>query len=346
MTTKRIGSRAVRFGTPPVIRSWAAVGGPREGRGPLGGTFDRIHNDSTLGEKSWEKAESAMQREALELALEKGGLPASALDLVFAGDLMNQCIASSFALRSIGRPLLGLYGACSTMAESLLLAAMAVESGCAAMAAAVTSSHYASAERQYRTPLEYGAQRTPSAQWTATASGAAILAGTGTGPRITWALPGRIADLGVTDTNNMGAAMAPAACDTLCALFADTGTGPADYDRIVTGDLGLVGHRLLRELLAREGIDPGDRLDDCGMMLFRRREEDVHAGGSGCGCSAGVLCGHLLGELAAGRLHRMIFAGTGALLSPTSAMQGESIPGICHAVVIEAGEGRSEGWNI
>ena len=179
-----------------------------------------------------------------------------------------------------------------------------------------------------------------------TASGAAILTGTGTGPRITWALPGKIADLGVTDTNNMGAAMAPAACDTLCALFADTGTGPDDYDRIVTGDLGLVGHRLLRELLAREGIDPGDRLDDCGMMLFRRREEDVHAGGSGCGCSAGVLCGHLLGELAAGRLHRMIFAGTGALLSPTSAMQGESIPGICHAVVIEAGEGRSEGWNI
>ena len=339
MQTKRVGRRTVRFSEPPVLLSWAAVGGPREGRGPLGRSFDRVHEDSTLGEASWEKAESAMQREALELALEKGERSASALELVFAGDLMNQCIASSFALRSIGRPLLGLYGACSTMAESLLLAAVAVEGGYASLAAAVTSSHYASAERQYRTPLEYGAQRTPSAQWTATAAGAVLLTGAGKGPCITWATPGRIVDLGVKDTNNMGAAMAPAACDTLCALFSDTGTGPEDYDLIVTGDLGQVGHGLLRELLQREGIEPkGENLSDCGLLLFDRRGEDVHAGGSGCGCSAGVLCGELLNRVASGELRRLIFAGTGALLSPTSSMQGESVPGICHAVVIEHGE--------
>ena len=343
MGTKRIGRRTVRFASPPSVCGWAAVAGAREGRGPLGADFDRVYEDTILGERSWEQAESRMQREALTLALAKGGRPAESLELVFAGDLTNQCIAANFAQRALGRPFLGLYGACSTMAEGLLLAAMAAESGYADLAAAVTSSHFATAERQYRTPLEYGAQRTPTAQWTATAAGAAVLAAEGHGPRVTYAAVGRVIDLGVTDANNMGAAMAPAACDTLCALFADTGTGPEDYDLIVTGDLGHVGHRLLRELLGREGWEPGETLNDCGRMLYDRSREDVHAGGSGCGCSAAVLCGRLLGELAEKKLRRMIFAGTGALLSPTSSLQGESVPGICHAVVLES-EGTA--WNI
>lgn len=285
-----------------------------------------------------------MQSEALTLALEKAGVESDDVDVIYAGDLMNQCIATSFGMRSFGRPLIGLYGACSTMAEGLMSASMAIDGGFADTAAALTSSHFASAERQYRTPLEYGAQRTPTAQWTATASGAALLhaklsGGRSSEPRVTYALPGRIVDLGIKDANNMGAAMAPAAADTLLALFRDTGTTPADYDLVVTGDLGVVGFDLLRALLKREGVEPGVSMNDCGLLLFDREREDVHAGASGCGCSAAVLCAMLLPELERGRLKRIVFAGTGALLSPTSSMQGESIPGICHAVVIEAGEG-------
>lgn len=276
-----------------------------------------------------------MQKQALALALNKAGLAASGLDWLFAGDLLNQCISSSYAARGQTVPFFGLYGACSTMGEGLALASMTLDGGCGERAAVVVSSHFCSAERQYRTPLEYGSQRTPTAQWTATASGAAILGREGPGPYITHVTVGKIVDKGVTDTNNMGAAMAPAACDTLTAHFQDTGRTPNSYDLIVTGDLGSLGSELLHELLRREGVQMPNHAD-CGMLLFDPKKQDVHCGGSGCGCCASVLTGHLLNGVKRGKWKNLLFCPTGALHSPTSAFQGESIPGICHAIAISA----------
>ncbi len=335
MNDKKLGGRTYALSQPPVILSGGNAVGKKEGQGPLAGTFDHIDHDDTFGQDSWEKAESAMQRLALNNALGKAGLKAGELDLLFAGDLLNQCIGSSFAARDLGVPFLGLYGACSTMGEGLLLAAMALDGGFGRWAAAAASSHFCTAERQYRTPLEYGGQRAPTAQWTVTGAGAVVLAREGRGPRITHVTPGRIVDLKIRDTNNMGAAMAPAAYDTISAHLKDTGRAPADYDLIVTGDLGFLGHELLLELLRRDGSDLSSNSTDCGMLIFRREEQDVHCGGSGCGCCASVLTGHLLDGLARGTWSRILFCPTGALHSPTSAMQGESIPGICHAVAIE-----------
>ena len=321
----------------PVITAWASVAGKKEGEGPLAHTFDLISKDPYFGQKTWEQGEKRLQQLALETLMEKAGLQANQLDLVYSGDLLNQCIGSSFSLRNTGIPHLGLYGACSTMAESLLLASMTVGGGYADRVVAMTSSHFASSERQYRFPLGYGGQRTPTAQWTVTGSGAALVCSEGNGPVVESCTMGTVRDLGVTDANNMGAAMAPAAFDTIRAHFDDLGCAPEDFDLIVTGDLGQVGKEMLLELARLEGMALGGKLTDCGTLVFDNTRQDVHAGGSGCGCSAITLCGELLGKLSKGKLKRILFCGTGALLSPTSTQQGLPIPGVCHAVSILTG---------
>ncbi len=331
--SKRLGRSTVALADPPSVIGSACVVGKKEGEGPLKESFDLIQSDTRFGESSWEKAESRMQALALEAAMQKAAVTTAALDYVFAGDLLNQCVGSSFALRDMGFPFLGLYGACSTMAEGLGLAAMMIDGGFANTTAAITSSHFCSAERQYRMPLEYGGQRTPTAQWTATAAGCAILAHGG-GPFITHVTSGKIVDAGIKDANNMGAAMAPAACETLKSLFEETGFAPEDFDLIVTGDLARLGSRVVREMLLADGIDLGERHTDCGELIYDIERQDVHMGGSGCGCSAAVLCGYLLNGMRAGKWQRIVFAGTGALLSPLSSQQGESIPAICHAVIL------------
>lgn len=336
MNEKRVGKRTIALSHPPSVHSCAAIGGRMESRGPLASFFDALEQDSFFGEKTWEKAESAMQKRALQTALDKGGLKPADLDYVLGGDLLNQCIGSAFGLRDFGIPYYGLYGACSTMGESLSLAAMLIDGGYAAKAAAITSSHFCTAERQYRMPVPYGSQRTPTAQWTATAAGCTILSAEGKGPYITHITCGKIVDWGIADANNMGAAMAPAAYDTLSAFFRDTGTTARDFDLVITGDLGALGHEIVRDLFARGDVDMGRNFTDCGLLLYDREGQDMHAGASGCGCSAGVLNGYLLSRFADGSLKRILFAPTGALLSPTSSFQGESVPGICHALCISS----------
>ena len=334
MMELRKGRQSLVFQNHPAIVAHAAVAGKKEGEGPLRDYFDQITKDTKLNQSSWEKAESVLQQTALSLALSKASLQYADLDVLFAGDLLNQCISSSFAVRDTKIPFLGLYGACSTMAESLLLAASFVNAGYARKAAALTSSHFASAERQYRFPLGYGGQRTPTAQWTVTGSGCCVLSQNGKGPFIECATVGKIQDFGIKDANNMGAAMAPAAIDTIRQHFEDLGRRPQDYDLIVTGDLGSLGKQILLEQLQKDGYDLQGRYNDCGAMIFDAERQDVHAGGSGCGCSASVLCGYLLQKMQLGELKRLLFCATGALLSPVSTWQGESIPGICHAVSI------------
>ena len=336
MNHKRLGKRTIALAHPPSVLSFAAVGGKFESNGPLASFFDELNDDAFWGEKTWEKAESTMQQHALQQALDKAKLKPGDLDHIFAGDLLNQCIGSAFGLREFGIPFYGLYGACSTMGESLSLAALLIDGGFADKCAALTSSHFCTAERQYRMPVPYGSQRPPTAQWTATASGCTILSSDGPGPYITHVTCGKIVDKGITDANNMGAAMAPAAYDTLSAFFRDTGTTPADYDLVLTGDLGALGSDILRDFFTRDGLDMGTHYQDCGLLLYDRAQQDMHAGASGCGCSAAVLNGYLLRELRRGKWQRILFAPTGALLSPTSSFQGESIPGICHAVCISA----------
>ena len=337
MNMKRLSRQTCRFLQPPGVVSFAAVAGKLEGEGPLGGCFDAVGTDAFCGKKTWEQGEAQMQADALRLALQKGGLAAEDVDCAFAGDLLNQNIGATFALRDFNIPFYGVYGACSTMGETLSLAAMAVASGAVRMAAAQTSSHFCTAERQYRMPLPYGSQRSPTAQWTATAAGCCILGAQAEGPYITHVTRGRIVDLGVTDMTNMGAAMAPAAYATIKAHFDDMKTAPEDFDLIVTGDLGQLGKEMLLELARRDGVSLGGKLTDCGTMVFDNDKQDVHAGGSGCGCSAITLCGYLLGQLNGGKLKKILFCGTGALLSPTSTQQGLPIPGVCHAVCIAGG---------
>ena len=333
MDTKKIGQQTVRFAAPPSIAGYGNAVGKKEGQGPLASYFDYTGQDDSFSEKSWEKAETAMQKMALNYALEKAGLQPGQLDYVFAGDLLNQCIATSYSLRARDVPFFGLYGACSTMAESMSLGAMLLDGGFGAHIAALTSSHFCSAERQYRNPLEYGGQKPPTAQWTTTGSGAVILSREGKGPYLTHVTTGKVIDKGITDANNMGAAMAPAAFSTLRAHFRDTGRSPSFYDLIVTGDLGSLGKEIVLDFFAQDGIKLKN-YDDCGVLLFDPQRQDVHAGASGCGCSAVVLTGYLLRQMALGKLKNLLFCGTGALHSPTATMQGESIPGICHAVAI------------
>ena len=338
MANQKRGRRSFALEQPPVITAWASVAGKKESEGPLGHTFDVTSKDTYFGQKTWEQAERHMQQMALNTLMEKSGIQESQLDLVFSGDLLNQCIGSSFTLRNKDIPHLGLYGACSTMAESLLMASMAVVGGFADTVAAMTSSHFASSERQYRFPLGYGGQRTPTAQWTVTGSGAALVCSQGQGPKITACTVGTVTDLGIKDANNMGVAMAPSAYATIRAHFDDLHTDPSDFDLIVTGDLGQVGMDVLLELARRDGLSLGGKLTDCGTLIFDAQKQDVHAGGSGCGCSAITLCGHLLGKLNSGKLKKILFCGTGALLSPTSTQQGQPIPGVCHAVCITGGK--------
>ena len=333
--SKKLGRQTFALACPPAVAGWGSIVGKKEGEGPLGPLFDRISTDSYFGEKTWEKAESVMQQFAVTRALERAGQAASCLDALFGGDLMNQCIATGYAARALGMPFFGLYGACSTMAEGLGLASLLVDGGFAAWTAAVASSHFCTAERQYRMPLEYGGQRTPTAQWTATASGAVVLAQNGPGPYVTHVTVGKICDPGIKDANNMGAAMAPAAYDTIRTHLADTGRSSSFYDLIVTGDLGKLGCSLVTELFRRDGVELSN-YTDCGVLLYDLERQDVHCGGSGCGCSAAVLTGRLLGELQAGTLQHVLFCGTGALHSPVSLGQGESVPGICHAVALAA----------
>ena len=329
---ERKGQFTVTLSSRPTILGYAAVVGKKEGEGPLGRYFDYIFEDTTLGEKTWEKAESALQREAFTRALNKAGLSPSQVNYLFAGDLLNQSIASTFGLREYNVPLFGQFGACSTMAQTLAMSSIFVDSGAADLCCAVTSSHFCTAERQFRFPLEYGGQRTPTSQWTATASGAAVVGMGGGKVHVEAVCGGRITDLGVTDANNMGAAMAPAAADTIFHFLTDTNTKPEDYDLILTGDLSAVGSAVLQELLQRKGIDLGTRHADCGLMIYDRHTQDVHAGGSGCGCSAAIVCSYLLSKMERGELHNVLFVGTGALMSTTSSQQGESIPAIAHLV--------------
>ena len=339
MALKKLGAQTIVFSNPPSIAGFGNAVGSKEGKGPLGKYFNEICQDNKFGEKSWEKSETSMQKKALSNALKNAGLTGKQMDIIFAGDLLNQCIASAFSARDQNIPFLGLYGACSTMAESLLMASLFLDGGFGSKAVAMTSSHFCSAERQYRLPLEYGGQRPPTAQWTATASGAVILSDTGTGPYVTHATIGKIVDKGITDANNMGAAMAPAAYETLRAHFSDTGHSPSYYDLIVTGDLGKLGKDILIDFFSVDGVDLSKNYEDCGLLLFDLEKQDVHAGGSGCGCSASVLTGYLLPEMIKGRWNRILFCATGALHSPISAMQGESIPAICHAISISVKKG-------
>ena len=337
MAKYKQGRQSFLLETPPVITTWASIAGKKEVEGPLSHTFDIKCRDTYFGQKTWEQAEKHMQQTVLKKIITKAGIEPSDVGLVFSGDLLNQCIGSSFSLRNTGIPHLGLYGACSTMAESLLMASMAVGGGFSDRVVAMTSSHFASSERQYRFPLGYGGQRTPTSQWTVTGSGAALVCSQGSGPRITGCTIGTVTDLGIKDANNMGAAMAPAAYESIRAHFDDLHCSPSDFDLIVTGDLGQTGKEALMELARKDGISLGGKITDCGTLIFDNTTQDVHSGGSGCGCSAITLCGYLLEQLKGGKLKRVLFCGTGALLSPTSTQQGLSIPGVCHIVSITGG---------
>ena len=328
--------RVLRLQNAPSVVGYAAVVGGKEYEGPLGADFD-LHDDTDMfGMDTWEKSESEMQRLALNLALAKGKLSYQCIDAVFAGDLMNQCTGSAYGLLSFGKPYFGLYGACSTFAEATMLSSLMINAGYFRKCAAVSSSHFCSAERQFRFPLEYGGQRAPTAQWTATAAGGAVLSAEGNGPYITEVMPGVIVDKGINDINNMGAAMAPAAIDSLTAYFTETGKNPDDFDLILTGDLGLEGLSITRTLMKNGGYDLTRVYNDCGLLLYGSASQDVHCGGSGCGCSASVICGHILKRFAKGELKNVLYLATGALMSPNSLKQGATIPGIAHLVHISA----------
>lgn len=326
------------FRKPSVI-AYAAVVGKAESEGPYGGEFDEVVEDNKAGSNTWEQAESLFQQRAVGHVLRKSGLEPDRIDLMIAGDLLNQCVGSSYGLKDYFIPYLGIYGACSTFAEGLLLSAALVNAGYIDTAIASTSSHFSTAERQFRFPLNYGGVRTPTAQWTATAAGAALVGFSGKPPFIRAATVGKIEDMGITDLNNMGAAMAGAAYDTLTRHMKHRGTHPQDYDVIITGDLGQVGSDLLYDLFQRDGVSLREHHKDCGLMIYDRAAQDVHAGGSGCGCSASMMCGHFFKRIQAGELKRVLYCATGALMSPTVVQQGGSIPGIAHCVEISSEAG-------
>lgn len=334
MDIKRLGKQTVKLANKPSISFTASIAGPKEGNGPLAQFYDLIIEDELYGEKSWERAESKLLNQALKLVSDKALISESSYDYIISGDLLNQCMSAHFAFRESGSPFIGIYGACSTMAESLSLGAMLVDGGYASRVACATSSHFCSAEKQFRFPLELGTQRAPTSQWTVTGAGAVIVDIQGNGPFINYVTTGVMKDAGIKDVNNMGAAMAPAAADTIIGHFLDTGLKPEYYDLIITGDLGVFGNRLCRELLENEGMETGSRLSDCGIMVYDIKNQDVHCGGSGCGCSAVVLCGYLYRMLLEGKLNNILFIATGSLHSPVSYQQGETIPCIAHAVSI------------
>lgn len=314
------------------ILAESGIVGSREHEGPLSSEFDEWSEDDRFDCDTWEKSESEMQRRAFTLIMKKSGLREKDIDGIFAGDLLNQCVGSSYGLMDYDIPYFGLYGACSTAAEGLMIASAMVSANQLRCAAAITSSHYCSAERQYRTPIEYGAQRSPTAQRTVTGSGA-FLVGHGGGVAVTEALAGIVVEKGINDASNMGAAMAPAALSTLVRYFSEnTEMRPEDFDLIVTGDLGYEGADILRILAKTEGLNLSSNYNDCGIMIFNKDEQDVHAGGSGCGCSAVVLASHILPRMRRGELSEVLFIGTGAMMSPSSIQQGLAIPAVAHLV--------------
>lgn len=328
--------RIIPLRRPPSFLSFAAVGGKEERNGPLGAAFDMTSPDDKFGQNTWEKAEGELGRLALNIAMKKAQIRPDDVSCLFAGDLQNQCVASSGGLFSFGIPYIGLYGACSTCTESLLaLSVFLSESDSPRIGAAVTTSHNCAAERQFRLPLEYGGQRAPSAQWTATAGGAFLLTGESGDVRIPEVMPGKIVDGEISDASNMGGAMAAAAADTLLSYFGESGRSPSDFDAIVTGDLGKVGSSIVGEMLAEEGYDLQGKYFDCGNLLYEPSAQDVHSGGSGCGCSASVLASHFLPALVRGDLRHVLFLSTGALMSASSVQQGEHIFGIAPLIHLE-----------
>lgn len=330
----KTGKQTVRFDNPPSIIETASIVGKKEGEGPLSEYFDYILEEDSWGEKSWEKSESKIIKSTAELAIRKASLQDSDIDYILAGDLINQCIGANYAMKDFSIPFFGLYGACSTMTESLTLGSMLIGGGFGERALCITSSHFCTAEKQFRFPLEYGGQRTPTSQWTVTGSGCAIIAASGSGPYITHVTPGKIIDMGIKDVNNMGAAMAPAAADTLIAHFRDTGRKPSDYDMILTGDLGVIGSDILCDLMNKQGYDIYSCHKDAGKMIYDIQNQDVHAGGSGCGCCASVLCGYVLKQMKSGKLNNVLVAATGALMNTMTIQQGSTIPSIAHAAAI------------
>lgn len=335
MSVKKVGSQTVKLQHPPKIIATTSVVGPKEGEGPLKDSFDIVLQDDTNGKDSFEKAESSMMYTAISETIKKANLTEADIDYLLAGDLLNQLISSNYAARDLKIPFFGLYGACSTMAESLSLAALIMDGGFADYIIASTSSHFSSAERQFRFPLEYGSQRAESSQWTVTGSGAMLLGKEGEYPSVTYVTTGIVKDYGVISADNMGAAMAPAAVDTIYKHLKDTGRTPDYYDVICTGDLGLVGKKLTTDLLLEYGYDISKVYEDCGAIIFDNEKQETKSGGSGCGCSAVVNCGYYYKKLMKKEIKRMLLISTGALMSPTSSLQGESIPGIAHAVAIE-----------
>ena len=303
--------------------------------GPLAKYFDKCVDDEFYGESSWEKAESKFIKDTTNLVLSKSGITNKDIDFCFAGDLLNQCISSTFGLREINIPFFGIFGACSTFAEALILGSMSIDGNFANNVLCAVSSHFCSAEKQFRFPLELGNQRPPTSQWTVTGSGACILSKEGTGPYITHITPGKIVDMGIKDANNMGSAMAPAAIDTLIAHLTDTSRSPDYYDAIITGDLGYIGRDIVLEIANSKGYNLKNNYNDCGILIFDKNKQDTHSGGSGCACSATVFSGYLYKELKNKRLKKLLLITTGALTNSTTSQQGESIPGIAHAVSIE-----------
>ena len=331
---EKIGKQTVKFDTPPTVLECSTIVGPKEGQGPLAKYFDQCLTDEFWGEKTWEKAESKIIKETINSVVNKSGIPASEIDYCFAGDLLNQCISSSFGIRDSNIPFFGVFGACSTFVEGMSLAAICAEA-VANNVLCATSSHFCSAEKQFRFPLELGNQRPPTSQWTVTGAGAAIIAKEGKGPYITNITTGKIVDMGISDANNMGAAMAPAFIDTLVTHFLDTGRKPSYYDLILSGDLGYVGKDIAIDLAKTQGYNIKSNYNDCGVLIFDKNAQDTHSGGSGCACCGSVFSGYIFNQLKTGKLKKVLLIATGALMNSMSVQQGETIPGIAHAISIE-----------
>lgn len=335
MANKKIGKQTVKLSSPPTISSVYSIVGPKEGEGPLAKYFDMILEDESWGEKTWEKTESKIVKECVAGCLGKEKVSNEDVDYMFSGDLLNQCVSSSFGIREREIPYFGLFGACSTFVEGISLASMLIDGQMADNVLCSTSSHFCSAEKQFRFPLELGNQRPPSAQWTVTGSGTAFLKSNGQGPFVTHVTTGKIIDMGIKDANNMGAAMADAALDTLITHFLDTGKNPSYYDAIFTGDLGYIGKEILSELSQKKGFNISNNYNDCGVLIFDKEKQDTHSGGSGCGCIASVFSGYIYNQILQKKYNKVLLIATGALTNSLSSQQGESIPGIAHAISIE-----------
>lgn len=332
---KKIGTQTFKLDNPVTIFETASIVGKKEADGPLAKYFDVCLQDEFFGEKTWEKAESKMIKFAIETVIRKSNIAVSDIDYLLAGDLLNQCISSSFGIRDFEIPFLGIFGACSTFVEGMMIGSMLLDGGAGNYALAATSSHFCSAEKQFRFPLELGNQRPPTSQWTVTGSSATVLSKSGTGPFITHVTPGKIVDRGITDANNMGSAMAPAAVSTILTHLKDTNRKPTYYDAIITGDLGHIGKGIVLDLCKAEGFQLSSVYNDCGVLMFDKEKQDTHSGGSGCACCGTVFSGYFFNQLKEKKIKNMLLVATGALMNSTSTQQGESIPGIAHAVSIE-----------